>query len=70
MPMPLLDKEARQLINKARTLGSDGLSIYLEDHTLMRICAVVANDLDQRQLVANIEVDAELDHGHYTSSCP
>jgi len=33
----MLDKETRQLINKARTLGSTGLSVFLEDAELIRL---------------------------------
>lgn len=61
----MLDKETRQLINKARTLGSTGLSVFLEDDELLRICAVAAVDLEQQQLVNNIATDAELAKGYY-----
>lgn len=43
--MSTLDRETRQLINAARTLGTESLSIYLEDDELLRLCAVIAADL-------------------------
>jgi len=61
----MLDKETRQLINKARTIGSTGLSVFLEDDELLRICAVAAIDLDRQQLVNNIATSAELGKGYY-----
>jgi hypothetical protein len=61
------DKETRQLVNKARLLGKVGekLSVYLEDHQLLRICAVVANDLNKQHLVKGITSGADLSSGYY-----
>lgn len=64
--MPVYDKEARQLVNKARTLGSDGLSVYLEDHELLRLCCVVATDLNKLDLLEAIITDGELSKGYYS----
>jgi hypothetical protein len=61
----MLDKETRQLINKARTLGSTGLSVFLEDEELLRLCAVAAIDLDHSALVRAIATDEELANGYY-----
>ena len=47
--MPTFDRETKQLVNAARTLGNKGISVYLEDPELLRLCAVVANDLVQFQ---------------------
>src|SRR2546425_375876 len=63
--MSVYDKEAKQLINRARTLGSNSLSIYLEDHELLRLCAVVAADLNKQDLISNISTDEVLAHGYY-----
>ncbi len=63
--MPTLDKQTRQLINAARLLGSGPLPIFLEDATLIRLCAVVAADLNQPALVAPIIGPDELAAGYY-----
>ncbi len=63
--MSMLDKATRQLINKARNLGSGGISVFLEDSDLMRICAVAAIDLDQGQLVSHIANADDLKNGYY-----
>ncbi|MDQ2808651.1 MAG: ApaLI family restriction endonuclease [Chloroflexota bacterium] len=63
--MPSLDKQTRQLINAARLLGSGPLSIFLEDATLIRLCAIVAGDLDQPTLVAPIADPDEWAAGYY-----
>ncbi len=54
MFMPMYDKESRQLVNKARTLGTGILSINLQDHELLRICTIVAADLDKQDLVSDV----------------
>ena len=61
----MLDKETRQLINKARILGDTGLSVFLEDSELLRLCAVCAIDLEQYQLVSDIATLDELENGYY-----
>lgn len=63
----MLDRATKQLISKARILGGKGLSIYLEDKTLVRLCAVVAVDLDRRDLVSNLIHDDDLMKGYYGS---
>ncbi len=63
----MLDKETRQLINAARTLGSAGLSVYLEDHTLIRLCAVAATDLDRYDLVESVADKSELSRNYYNT---
>lgn len=63
--MLMYDKETRQLINRARTLGSGSLSIYLEDHELLRLCAVVATDLKKQHLLSDITIGDELSKGYF-----
>src|SRR5207253_2079274 len=63
--MPILDKETRQLINAARVLGDKGLSVFLEDQELVRLCAVVASDLDHQHLIGAIASSEELSRGYY-----
>lgn len=52
--MPTLDRESRQLLNRARNLGGKGPAVYLDDHELLRLCAIVAIDLDRLELAAAI----------------
>ena len=66
MFMPVYDKESRQLVNRARLLGTGALSINLTDHELLRICAIVAVDLNKEDLVSNILTDKELPDGYYS----
>lgn len=66
MLMPVYDKESRQLVNKARTLGTGILSISLQDHELLRICAIVATDLDKQALVSNILTQGEQITGYFS----
>ena len=54
MFIPGYDRESRQLVNKARTLGTGILLINLTDQELLRICAVVAIDLNKKDLVSDI----------------
>lgn len=63
--MPTLDKETRQLINAARTLGAGGISMYLSDADLLRLCALVATDLEQPILINTIASPHELQAGYY-----
>jgi hypothetical protein len=63
--VPTLDKETRQLLNKVRSLGGKGIPVYLEDVTLIRLCAVVAVDLNRRDLVEHLISDADLTNGYY-----
>jgi hypothetical protein len=64
----MFDKETRQLINRARTLGSGSLSIYLEDHELLRLCAVVATDLNKQHLISSIAPSNELSKDYFGMS--
>lgn len=52
--MPTFDKESRRLINAARILGSQGLSVFLEDHELLRLCGMIACDLEREDLAISI----------------
>lgn len=63
--MPTFDRETKQLVNAARTLGSKGITVYLEDAELLRLCAVIANDSGQGSLVARVCQPAELVKGYY-----
>jgi hypothetical protein len=60
------DKESRQLVNKARTLGTGLLSINLQDHELLRICAIVAADLDKQELVGDLLTCEKQIDGYYS----
>lgn len=66
--MPALDRESRQLINKARHLGGKGPAVYLEEHELLRICAIVALDLDRQDLVKSITSSENIAADYYTMS--
>lgn len=61
----MLDKEARTLINSVRILGDGPLSVVLNDDELLRLCAVIAVDLDQPQPVSDIASAEELSQGYY-----
>lgn len=63
MNMPKFDRQSRQLVTRARTLGTNGL--YLEDNVLLRLCAVVAADLDKQDLMGELTTDLELMNGYY-----
>lgn len=63
--MPTFDKETKQLVNAARRLGGKGISIYLEDGELVRLCAMVATDLGRADLVEGVSTPNELPNGYY-----
>lgn len=63
--MSTLDKEMWQLINAARILGTGPFSVYLEDDELLRLCAVIAADLQLPQLVGALARQPELGNGYY-----
>lgn len=65
--MPVLDRESRQLINKARNLGGKGPTVYLEDHELLRLCAIAAFDLNQQDLVKSIVVNEDITGDYYAT---
>ena len=52
--MPTFDKESRRLLNAARILGSQGLSVFLEDHELLRLCGLIACDLERQDLADSL----------------
>lgn len=59
------NKEERKLLTIARTLGSNGLRVYLEDAELIRLCAIIATDLGYGSLVEDFVAAGELDRGYY-----
>lgn len=63
--MSTFDRETNQLVNAARTLGNQGITVYLEDGELLRLCAVVANDLGKGDLLATVARPDELAKGYY-----
>lgn len=65
--MSTLDAETRALINKARTLGNStpSHSIYLDDSELLRLCAVVAVELGQGELVEDYVDVRQIGDGYY-----
>ncbi len=63
--MPALDRESRQLINKARNLGGKGPAVYLEDQELLRICAIAALDLGRQDLVKSITANENIAADYY-----
>ena len=62
----LIDKETSQLLNKARNLGGKGPTIYLTDNTLIRLCIVVATDLNQQHLIRDVTDDEISLEGYYS----
>ena len=67
MPSPTqtFSKEERRLLTIARTLGSNGLKVYLEDPELVRLCVVIATDLGYDSLVEDFIEAKELNQGYY-----
>ncbi len=65
MLFPTLDQRSRALINKARHLGGKGPTVNLEDHELLRLCAIVAIDLNQPSLAKDIVKDETISNGYY-----
>lgn len=63
--MPSFDRETKQLVTAARTLGNKGITVYLEDGELLRLCAMVANDLDRPELLAAVATPDEVSNGYY-----
>lgn len=62
--MNSLDRQDRRLINNARTLGG-ALPVVLSDDELVRLCAVVAIDLDRPDLVTDVTTSDDLRNGYY-----
>lgn len=52
------------LINTSRSSGGK-LSVYLEDCTLLRLCAVVAADIGRTDLVSDFVSETEVSGGYY-----
>ncbi len=65
MLFPTLDQRSKALITKARKLGGKGPTVNLEDHELLRLCAVIATDLNHSSLVKDIAKAEELGNGYY-----
>lgn len=65
MLFPSLDQRSKALITKSRQLGGKGPTVYLEDHELLRLCAIVASDLNQPLLVKNILGEVNLNTDYY-----
>lgn len=65
MLFPTLDQQSKALITKARHLGGSGPTVHLEDHELLRLCAIVASDLDRTHLTAEIASSEYLSDGYY-----
>src|SRR5689334_6050363 len=63
--MPTSDRETKLLVNAARTLGNKGITVYVEAAELLRLCAVVANDLGKGELLAKVAKPEELTRGYY-----
>lgn len=63
--MSAFDRESRQLINKARNLGGKGPAVYLEDRELLRLCIIVAFDLDRQDLVKSIMANEDAVGDYY-----
>jgi hypothetical protein len=66
MLFPVLDQQSKALITKARHLGGSGPIVHLEDHELLRLCAVVASDLNQTRLTAEITGSERLSNSYYS----
>ena len=64
--MPNLDKTTRQLLNKARQLSGGSISIYLEDHELLRICMIVASDLGKSPLISHMMANEVIASDYYS----
>lgn len=62
--MNTLSNIQKILINTSRSSGGK-LSVYLEDNTLLRICAVVAADIGRVDLVEDFVSQTEVSNGYY-----
>ncbi len=65
MLFPTLDQRSKALINKARQLGGKGPIVNLQDFELLRLCAVIATDLNHSTLTTNIANAEEIMSGYY-----
>jgi len=65
MFMPIFDQKDRETISKARQLGGKGPRVYLENNELLRLCAIVAIDLDQPNLVSSITNSEDIPRDYY-----
>jgi hypothetical protein len=66
MLFPTLDQQGKALINKARHLGGSGPTVNLENHELLRLCAIVAADLNQLHLIDESINNEDLSNGYYS----
>ena len=66
MLFPTLDQQSKALINKARHLGGSGPTVHLENHELLRLCAIVASDLDHAHLVLAITGNEDISTSYYS----
>src|SRR5271165_836512 len=66
MLFPTLDQQSKALINKARHLGGSGPTVNLENHELLRLCAIVAADLNQTHLTKEFINNENLANGYYS----
>lgn len=65
MLMPIFDQQDRETISKARQLGGKGPRVYLEDNDLLRLCAIVAIDLNNPHLVSSIINGEDISKDYY-----
>ena len=65
MHIPEFHKERSKLVTRAKTLGTGALSIELKNNELLRLCAIVAVDLDKYELVSDIAAENDLLKGYY-----
>lgn len=65
MLFPTLDQRSKALITKARNLGGKGPTVKLGDQELLKICAVIAADLNQEALVYSITKNSNITNGYY-----
>ena len=66
MPSPTLDQRSKALLVKARNLGGKGPLVNLQDHELLRLCAVIATDLNHSDLITTIASTREVVNGYYS----
>jgi len=66
MLFPTLDQRSKALITKARNLGGKGPTVNLQDHELLRLCAVIATDLKNSELITTITSTEEIINGYYS----
>lgn len=65
MLFPTLDQRSKMLINKARNLGGKGPTVSLEDNELLRLCSIVAYDLEQTVVIKKLAEGTDVSNGYY-----